>query len=53
MDVLIDYSFALFYSSNSRAFGPNHTQLCTSVEEETEQKTDNKTRHEDQNKVNK
>ena len=33
--------------------GPNNAQLCISVEEETEQKTDNKTRHEGKNKVNK
>ena len=33
-------------------FGPNYTQLCTSVEEETEQKTDNKTSHDGKNKVN-
>ena len=42
-----------FYSSASRAFGPSHAQLCTSVEEETEQKIDNKTRHGGKNKANK
>ena len=28
-----------FHSNNLRAVGPNHTQLYTSVEDETEQKT--------------
>ena len=27
------------YPNNLRAFGPNHAQLCTSVEDETEQQT--------------
>ena len=39
-----------FYSKNLRAIGPNHAQLCTSVEDETEQKTrQQNTGHKDQN----
>ena len=37
------------YASNLRAVGPNHAQLKT----KQNRKQDNKTRHTDQNKVNK
>ena len=37
------------YSNNLRAVGPNHAQLKT----KQNRKQDNKTRHTDQNKVNK
>ena len=42
-----------FYSNNLRAIGPNHAQLYTSVEEETEQEKRQQNKTKNQSKVNK